>query len=73
MLRQEGPWGTGMRKLAPSTKGIGRGQSLPLPRQAPLPKPSGTQGATADIRRVSATHEAGISDVCKNYTFKFPG
>lgn len=46
--------------------------SLPLPSQAPLPKPLRRPGATADIRRVSAMHEARISDVYENYTFKFP-
>ena len=46
--------------------------SLPLPSQAPLPKPLWRPGATADIRRVSAMHEARISDVYENYTFKLP-
>lgn len=46
--------------------------SLPLPSQPPLPKPLRRPGATADIRRVSAMHEAQISDVYENYTFKFP-
>ena len=48
-------------------KGDRQGSCLcPCPARLLCPR------ATADIRRVSAILEAWISDVCENYTFKFP-